>query len=36
MARALRPELPALDVGVLDVLDGDLLGHVHRLGDGAR
>ncbi len=31
----LHAELPGVDVELLDVLDGDVLGHVHRLGDGA-
>ena len=36
MAMALRPELPALEVDLLDVLDGRRLGHVDGLADGAR
>ena len=32
----LEPELPGVDVELLDVFDRDLLGHVHGLGDGAR
>src|SRR5699024_10453158 len=31
----LQPQLPALEVAVLDVVDRGLLRHVHRLGDGA-
>ena len=31
----LEPELPAVGVCALDVLDGCLVGHVHRLGDRA-
>ena len=31
----LDAELPGVDVELLDLFDRDLLGHVHRLGDGA-
>ena len=35
MARALRPELPALEVDLLDVLDRGGFWHIDRFGDGA-